>query len=1625
MNQESRTEPAPDQPPESEFSAPRRFLGDRPDRQALTRGRASSRLFATASALVFLLIVLATILLSFRNQIGDRILLTAAVPVYESPLVRPLDFAEQDLGLLRSAGGVELGLSADGPPVGNLSTEEDLYRLVNEILPVVDHDSLILFVRMHAVSTPSGTFLLPADGDPLRPQEGLPLRRFLDAVIDSPATNKLVLMDVAQVDYDPNVGWFGNDVRRHIERALHSRPDEGGNLCLICSADDGQTSWSSVTVQQSVFGAVASYCLHGGVDADGLGESGRRDGLLFASEVATCLEQNVADWSLRHRSALQKPFRLQIGDDFPIAGVNALLTIPSFFTEREPLARAGVERNEQRRAEQSSEEATANGDQSTAEQPLPTTESVLGRLLAAWQRRGELEATTAPERRPRHWALFSQELQRAERLLLAGRIDDADQVMTVSIEPLETDLSTAPVDLIRSTWSVALVDPTNEDDGLKGLTEAVSAAESAPTLRNLDRLKGSPFIEAALLRRLSQRMVQGETDEDAAWADPQLLQAALAAQSLAERAGRLSCPPAEGAAPLSEPCLWPVLKGEIEAADQLRLTAEHEGLLGRFQLATTDFEPASSSYESVLEQCPGIAGQMKRLHLTLLESASMIAWLSRAHRDEAWWIETVRMFDAFIKASVDFRQRPRIEQLPPLIALSDELHRRADSAAREAVQSGDPVELRSALELPFLDSALRSEILSAVIDSPEAFDDAGGLNRFAETEAKQVAYPFAIATLDRALAVPAPPAQTLEQTDPASREFIRRSALQLDDSLRERRVALGDAFRLMLADLNADPLALPPQGASSYEQYVSHLMRAPFQSHLLTFTRFQPLVTDKLYGRMTNDLLSWQLLRLERAAATTGIDVSLSLAAITRNIREIDADYQVPARPQPAFAATHVALRRLPSSGRIALTFDVAALQDLKGMVPLLREQWTRQNVPPRFVVDWFSERDRWAVLSVHNHESSRSPRQGDDRDGGRTDDADSWRLAVPVPGLVNGSPVSIEMDLQRLGSDENAQATSRSELTGWIESPNGARYWLRIPFDLNSDVLPPFEIQLTGPGGAPLPDRVDLFPNQQFPIGIGVVSRFAEPHPVTIGIASAGEERLVDVTVNNGTEATLLAPGYSFQLPIEGAEIRFRVVQDSKSVSERTLTLNVLNPLSSFQPEVSYDADTHTVTAVVRRLVQSFSDQVVSAELGLVGVPAEGGNLQAELNPAQQRAELTAVVPSDAFAPYYDVTLGMCSVPRLFHYRVDAANGTVFRIRKSSVNIVSPVDGMTYSHTTDASISVPVNAAVDCDGTCLVNIGIDRNGDGYLDEGEQLDSEPCWAGRRVTTQLTATADPAGFVVGSRVSDVSVPIVPAGLVGAQTILAQLISGDRILTAASKVYFLQSAPPVVFDTPQADERIAFGDPFQVVLRSDDAAFRAVEKLEVGVDRNNNGAWDDDETLTSMMPAGGVPLRFGDSNRAADVFDSGQLLSRDDAKAAAAVPATNVAAAAGAILPRRVVLMARSTVHTLNLAQPDESPELKGSQIARRVIELISQADKPTPTGNISGYVITADGLPQRDVQINVGEVQTQSDDEGQFLLKNVPAGPQTIHAVRGLRGAEVDVEVAAGETTSGVEVVIVR
>lgn len=1586
-------------PPES-----RRYLGN--GEQSGAARVTVAQLIFSAAALFLLLISLIGISFTFRDQLGDRLLVTGYVLRTSAPEFPPLSYVENDLQRIAEAPDMLRSLQPDGAPLANLLTAADFERLFTEVLPVVSQDTLILTIRCHSATTAAGTFLQPVDADPARPESGVAVHRLLEAVASCPTTNKLLILDIVPFDTNLDLGIPCNLAADQLRADFRSLEESGvnlGNLLILMASDTGQSSGTVYASQHSAFSLFLAYGLNGGPEAD---SADRNDGIVTASELAGFVSRSVADWSIRFRGPLQHPFSLGTGRDFPIAGVQDLLTLQSW-----------LDRND---AEESAEEdpATAEADSAAPADgaevngsAAATTEvspnDVLAQIHQLWLARDQLRDSPVPTRRPRHWELFARILQRAEYQLLAGDAAAAQKLLTEELAPLQKDIAKPMTDTIQFPWTSAF-DDLEETETLKQSRDELQATITEPSLRNLNVIADSPFAEATLTRQLAAVL----TTPEQLWSEPQLVATGLELRQLAERTARLTTvTPNSDETPLSTPWLLPFVRDDIEAADRIRVLAEQSLLVQRFGRAAELFRNARRRYTDAAAKCRRVAAQTDQIHLGAMEAAGVLRWLY----ERPWGPEVperLSLLNAIMNGIVELSREPREELLTPLLSLIQEMRRAVANDVQNALLQSTTADKRALLNISLLRPDYRLQLLQSLLDANDRPQLRDSLPEFSQsTDRRDSECQTSLNTLYLAMGLRSEAIRSRDTDDLVALDVVQDGEPPLLAQGDQHRPAT--ILRRVLNQLNADPLALPDQAVSgAWEQYIFHLFRSSFQAELLKQTRFQPALTNILLGRMSSEHLVWQLHRLQQNSYAMAGDYTSPRKQIVQSLMHLNPGYQESdATDEDAFTARRTSVNIADNGNWIDVRYLISTGSDL--------QDTDRGNL----VLDWYPQRQVLKVLSVTNMSSSQmamasapdteSDSTAADAEPVTADDSESvdhWRLRLPVYELAGGT-VDVKLRLAAVDGDVDALIESLAEpLTAWIELADDSTWALPLDLQIKTDQQRAFEIQLATQDSRLEERGVNVFTNETLPVTLSILSRKPEPHDVQIEIHSGDSHIAWPATVTPGPQPVTVPPTEDGQLIITGGQLEVRITQAGEVISRRVIPVAIQNPATSFSPSVSFEPSSGKVTATISRLATSDADTTVTTTMIVDGVQLAEAKLESQLEPGDSATSVDATIVEDPDVTGFTVRLGVAGVPRLFTFDVNALTGDTRQRVSSRVGILSPEDGAVFSVSRDVD-SLDMKLQVDSPRDCEVHIGIDRNGNDYLESAERLGGGRFWRGRRVTTRLTAAAESQELSISSSVADLSFPVTTTGVAGRQRVLAQLLTGEQTVAASNTVYFIKATPDVEILTPEPDVPIGFGASITVTVASDPVLFPVIEDVEIGVDRNGNGKWDEDETVAPTEPAGTGTLQFDRQNVTSAIFNSDDLLSEDEqSEEPAPAPQTDQ----DIMPPKTVMLMARA-VRRSSTDQPDEEREARQGEIARRKILLVDPSQLPPETGTVAGLVQTADGLGQRDVVVRLGETTTRTGDEGEFEFADVPIGIYTVVGETPRRAGSVEVEVLAGET----------
>lgn len=1538
-----------------------RYLGDG-QVEAATES-AAGRLFFSSATLFILTVSLIGIVFTFADQLGDRLLVTAYVTESDSVDFPPLAFADLDLERLQSTPGLLRSISEDEKPIENFATEADFERLMMEVLPKFNRDTLILPIRCHSITTRSDTFLQPKDADPARPESGVALTRLLDAVGSCPANNKLLILDITALVADLDLG-VPHQLAADQLRSKFKSGAGTGNMWVLMANDNRQSSGASFECRHSVFSMLVAYCLGGGREAD---DAGRDDGIVTAGELSRFVESSTVNWSIKNRGRLQRPFHLKSGEDFPVAAVRDFNTLSVWLDESDN----GDSEAEDAEStdEEASEQQPADGAEVLADDQSSssvTTESVLARLLLSWQNRRQLRDSPVPIRRPRHWVLWAKNLQRAERELLAGKPNAADVVITNDVEPLQKDLATVLHDTIRYPWTLAF-DDLDEFVAIKQNADDLQTALAEPSPRNLNLVVGSPFAEVALLRRLANVFTAGN-----AWTESQAVFRAIEIRRLAESSARLTSTDP----PISEPWLLPFVKSELEAADRQRISAENSLLLNRLDQARDRFSRARRLYEQSDSRVARISAQIAEIHRVAMDCPTIVKWLISTSPD-ADNCERAVLLNAVMQGTLRLCQQPESERIAPLLTLVRELRREISNAVHDAMLDSTSEAKLELLQLQFLQPEERLAILESLLTASDCPEFRQSLPAFSRNEA---------ATSDEH--------QELLQTLFEAMGFANVSIKQQSDH------AIGTTLRRILSELRADPLALPVQAnTGAWEQYVNHLFRTSFQADLLRETRFQATLTDTLMGRMTAEHLVWQMQRLRQNEAAVAGEYDRPAKQISRSLKHANPSYQeVDDINEAAFVARNSGSTIAPDGKSVAVRYFVSANTDIQN------------SDRTHLIVDWYAQREQLQVLSLKNLNSgevataiSKTPSLSGSVADPVSNAEDHWRLRLRIDEIANGQ---LELEVRVATGGEDVEKLARSilaSLTAWVELADSSIWNLPLDLQIQPDKSRAFQIEFSDPNAQPTGSRIELLANEAFPFHISVLSRKEAAHEVQLEIHSGGSKIGWPVTIQPGPQAMDIVPPVDASLTIVDGQFEVRIVDVGEIVSQLACEVGVQNPTTSFAPTVSFDTSTRKLSAKIRRLTSSDADMATTTTLTIEGADIAKGQLESQLGADTAETSIDATLAEDPDVTKVTAAIGVAGVGRMFLYDIDTVTGAVTPEKTSRVQLRTPQTGNVYSLTGEPVLSVNVRA--DSPATCKVYVGIDRNNNDYLETSERLAGGKFWRGRKVETQLVTNAEAGTLSLQSTVSDLNFAIDSSGVAGRQRLLVQLLAGDQSIVTGSTVYFVNDVPPIKFSSPGINSPVAVGLPLTISLTSDAALFHIIQDVEIGVDRNGNGQWEDDETLVPVEPLGVATLKFDGVNEATGVFQCTDLLQPEVAEAEEAVSNRP---------PETVLLMARA-IRRVGVNEIDDDPSVRTGKIITRPIEFVDASQVPPETGSVSGVVQTADGLGQRNATVYLGDITATTDGEGRFRFPTVPVGTHLLEVVATRRAGDAEVIVEAGQT----------
>ncbi|MCA9116592.1 MAG: hypothetical protein KDA79_16025, partial [Planctomycetaceae bacterium] len=287
--------------------------------------------------------VVSLLSLPFAAEDQQPALHCLVVDSYTSPLLHSPPWSRQNAGrIIHSA---RTGMSVSSQQPASAFERSDFEAFFRHQLGSLKRDTAVVYLAARGASDRNAAALLPAEATVDSPAVGFPVTAMVQALLDAPARNILVVLEVDQSgDVLPNglrrpyfVRHLRDAMREAEERSRTDRHLARKNLCILLPAEDGQHAAMSPSLSGTPFAIAAAYGLHGGLDADGLAppvqtpdaaasRTPTADGIIRAKELSEYVRRSVANWSLEHRRNFQTPVILQLGDDFALVQVNSEIT---------------------------------------------------------------------------------------------------------------------------------------------------------------------------------------------------------------------------------------------------------------------------------------------------------------------------------------------------------------------------------------------------------------------------------------------------------------------------------------------------------------------------------------------------------------------------------------------------------------------------------------------------------------------------------------------------------------------------------------------------------------------------------------------------------------------------------------------------------------------------------------------------------------------------------------------------------------------------------------------------------------------------------------------------------------------------------------------------------------------------------------------------------------------------------------------------------------------------------------------------------------------------------------------------------------------------------------------------
>lgn len=1586
---------------------PKRFLGGSAGRRQ-DQSPTWFRLFVPITALTLVAVTIAALIWMLRPWSSRPLLVAWAVTDYQSPLIPLNEFALRDVQTISQATGFTLGSTREEIAASNLQTQGGFENFFAGTLGRLEDPILVVYVSAHGASRSDGGYLLVSESS-TDPGTGYPVRRVIEQMARCPVKRKLLLLDATRLGGQLALGMLGNDFVEHVQRDFESvtktLPDEGSSFWILVSSGVDERAWASRSLGHSLFGITAAYALRGGSAVDAPGDGGRTDGYLSAGELVEYISARVATWAPRFRDgAVQKPLCLKYGEDFRLIRTDESLTEqlllagPTPEAEKKPAAAAA---KEPAAADAAAPAPTAPAAAATATAELPpavaseewgnavkaiedatkpirealaappgdekgnlTDDMILAGLLSYWKFRDSMADADLSYDRPHELRGFEQTLLRAEEYLLARQTKDAARWMEDRLLPSVRSLVRPPsTSAVRPNWSIAFIDPLVKEDPLAATATSLAALRDDPAEKNRGPANESPIVEARLLSMLASEFTKGEK-----WIDPAAVSFAYDLRKSAEQS-----------AWVNDPRLLPLIKGRLDAADANRRAGERGLFLRRTVEAVGQMRQAEAGYSEVRRRSQQLGQSLQVIERGLGKIPSMIDWLGDDPPDRVGRAEDILRFDSLLADlnSLDLDSSSAQGSIETLARSFERIESQALAYAEEAWQRDSWRQTRAALRMPFLPVARRERLLRTIL-------------------ANKAESPFRIDARAQASAVEAAPANpfpikgwaTILGMSPAALEDLPRlgpiegcewtiGALERDPNIRSARARVGEAFRDLIEKRAtvAPPSTIPEKHADVWKTEILERMIAPARS----LRTASPRADDAFFDRLRSDYL--ERLLVEGVGRLSSDDANLpgrwyrpSVKLAADVARQVEPSFREPIPVERVRVEGDPALV-VPAEGTLSTTLSLRFVQ--VGSV-----------TPTRLVFDWFSDADRLQVSS-------------------ELAQPDNGRLILPIPKELSESQWSVPLVLQRKGND-----FTPPRLKAWVEQGDGTIDWLPTSVTLASPVVKPAELVLSWPDRGGESGVIELYPNQRLDLSLSLRKNVPEALPLRVEFRSGSQPPAIvrmNLPVDTTGEVPLAFPN-PIEMPLDGEELIVRLSKESQLLEERRLLVKVLDVTQLFEPNISIDSDRREAILRVRRLGSADTTDPVPLAAFIEPAPSDQPDAAGQITPELDEGQFPCPLPAGTGQASV-LSLSVAGVPRAFRWQVTAVPPVARPLPDAALRIVGPRDRSVFKLDPKRG-SLPVKLHVDglaglrADEYQL-RIGIDANDDSRFDASDTAQDVFAPGGRSVSTKLVLETEGPKIAIVSRVTDVNVDLRAFSSLGAQTVRAELAVGNSRLEARSQIFTLRDAPVVRLDAPLDGTKVPVGKPIPVTLAPVDELYPAIDSVEMSLDKNNNGQWDDSDI------------------RPREADEQGRVRFDSEDPITVQLPSDGLELG-------KIWLLVRTRIRFEPTAgdDPNKEPEIRRSEMIRRQIE-ITKAEpspeemKPT-TGTIVG-IAKIGSQPARRVKvaaIGAGVPDVMTDEEGKFRFENVNPGSYTVIAASTqplAREGQGMVKVEAGKESAPVEV----